>query len=603
MKTVHILLMLLAWTLCSACSSTEGTQEKRELGAAPSKLPGPLAKLMEKELEGECMVARGEVCIRQQKCSRGQERDEDAPWCCWEGQTWSTVQGCTGRASSCEEGSTLRGNSCHVEDPVAFYGPLCKRGSSADCYELAQALEQCNDTVCDASRALSLYAENCTERDHLLSCELYALRVRSGTFTRRLSAQGLAALRALCERSGYMACDSYAHAIESSEEDWAYTEAIRLHQAYCDAIPSSASCIESKSLIAKYATTSDERDQATEYIQSQCIEERDAFACIYMAWLTRKDKESKGDYGLYVSLVTEYLGDACFDGDLGACDRLVSSSYSADFDDDLAARALQRLCDAGHGSSCYSLGKLFEHSAMERALNQFIETCEQTQHAWACVRAASSFTRDRASHEELERARELLFPACAQNHLTGCYRLGIVHARLGDLEAAEAPLEIACDAGRYKACAGLGQRHVDTGRIETGRRLLLRACKEKVGATCAALAKGYAGDTFGAPRPKTARKLTERACKHGHATSCYTIAQDYEGGRGVDKSALRALGYYEKACGLGHIPSCDEALARYQTAGSDEDMRSLLELVCRESDYRSCQTLRSRWGLTMTTLL
>ncbi|HEX6904381.1 MAG TPA: PDZ domain-containing protein [Thermoanaerobaculia bacterium] len=165
---------------------------------------------------------------------------------------------------------------------------------------------------------------------------------------------------------------------------------------------------------------------------------------------------------------------------------------------------------------------------------------------------------------KLARARAFCEKACDDGLASGCYLLGVLHAKGAENGLANQRFKQACRDGSAEACGELGGRLLQ-GIKESAEEafifgLVRTGCDGGSAQGCAYLAYLYATGERGIPKNDAqALVLYDKACHEGDSNACYNAGLHFEKGRGTLADEGRALTAYQRACDLGSALGCTNA--------------------------------------------
>lgn len=137
--------------------------------------------------------------------------------------------------------------------------------------------------------------------------------------------------------------------------------------------------------------------------------------------------------------------------------RILGDHFYSHGDYTAAKKNYETACQNGDGISCTNLGYMYEKGLGETsntslALEYYENACIQMDNGLACNNlgviylALSAIEENDIKNIEIqEKAIEAFEEACAMDEKLGCFNLGLLNYRMGDLESALDQMEKACD--------------------------------------------------------------------------------------------------------------------------------------------------------------
>lgn len=139
--------------------------------------------------------------------------------------------------------------------------------------------------------------------------------------------------------------------------------------------------------------------------------------------------------------------------------RILGDHFYSRGDFSVAKKNYEIACQNGDGISCTNLGYIYEKGLGEvsntsLALEYYESACIKMDNGLACnnigviyLALSAIEENDKKNIEIQEKAIEAFEEACAMDEKLGCFNLGLLNYRMGDLESALDRMEKACDGG------------------------------------------------------------------------------------------------------------------------------------------------------------
>ena len=131
---------------------------------------------------------------------------------------------------------------------------------------------------------------------------------------------------------------------------------------------------------------------------------------------------------------------ACDGGGMGGCLDLEILKQMKYMEDNYSEKSIEKSCDGGDVWECFNLGSLEEKRGnIKKAKFLYQKACDGGL-KWVC------------SVLEAEKAKSLYQKACDGGVMAGCYDLGILEEKSGNIKKAKSLYQKVCDKGESKAC-------------------------------------------------------------------------------------------------------------------------------------------------------
>ena len=233
----------------------------------------------------------------------------------------------------------------------------------------------------------------------------------------------------------------------------------------------------------------------------------------------------------------------------------------------MAAKLLQKACDAGDDNACPHLGALWmeRKNKQQQGMEHLQRGCDKGL-AWSCMLLGSRLRIGNGVAKNVERAELLLQAACELGNQEGCVLWGVLlhQEQVGGGSPRAAQLfQRACDADVQSGCVNLGDLYE--------------------------LGEGVPQDLLKAAR------LFEHGCNR-YVGGCVRIGRLYDDGRGVDQNAGKARQYYQLGCQNQDDNACFYlALSLRDSRGGIADPRAAAAMLREQCQQKrralACQIL------------